>query len=35
MGAQRPPYDALEAKGAEVGQRLRSEGVEFVFLTGT
>jgi D-proline reductase (dithiol) PrdB len=35
MGAQRPPYDALEASGAEVGQRLRSDGVEFAFLTGT
>jgi D-proline reductase (dithiol) PrdB len=35
MGAQRPPYDALEAAGADVGARLRGEGVEFVFLTGT
>jgi D-proline reductase (dithiol) PrdB len=35
MGAQRPPYDALEAHGAEVGARLRSDGVEYVFLTGT
>jgi D-proline reductase (dithiol) PrdB len=35
MGAQRPPYDALEARGAEVGARLRGEGVEYVFLTGT
>ena len=35
MGAQRPPYDALEASGAEAGGRLRAEGVDFVFLTGT
>ena len=35
MGAQRPPYAALEASGAEVGGRLRSEGVDYVFLTGT
>jgi D-proline reductase (dithiol) PrdB len=35
MGAQRPPYAAHEASGAEVGGRLRSEGVDYVFLTGT
>jgi D-proline reductase (dithiol) PrdB len=35
MGAQRPPYDALEASGAEVGRRLRADGVDYVFLTGT
>jgi D-proline reductase (dithiol) PrdB len=35
MGAQRPPYDAIEANGTEVGARLRAEGVDFVFLTGT
>jgi D-proline reductase (dithiol) PrdB len=35
MGAQRPPYEALETSGAEVGTRLRSEGVDAVFLTGT
>jgi D-proline reductase (dithiol) PrdB len=35
MGAQRPPYEAIEANGLEVGRRLRSEGVEFVFLTPT
>src|SRR5215208_4714394 len=33
MGAQRPPYEAIEASGTEVGRRLRSEGVDFVFLT--
>ena len=35
MGAQRPPYDALESSAAEVAARLRGEGVDFVFLTGT
>jgi D-proline reductase (dithiol) PrdB len=35
MGAQRPPYDAIEAAGAEAGHRLRAEGVDFVFLTPT
>ena len=35
MGAQRMPYDALEASGAEVGERLRSDGVAFVLLTPT
>ena len=35
MGAQRPPYEALEASGAEVGRRLRADGVDYVFLTGT
>ncbi len=35
MGAQRPPYEAIESAGAEVGRRLRAEDVEFVFLTGT
>ena len=35
MGAQRPPYNALESSGAEVAARLRAEGVSFVFLTGT
>jgi len=36
MGAQRPPYDRLlEDTGPEVARRLRAEGVEVVFLTGT
>jgi D-proline reductase (dithiol) PrdB len=35
MGAQRPPYDDLAAQGAEVGRRLRDEGVDVVLLTGT
>jgi D-proline reductase (dithiol) PrdB len=35
MGAQRPPYEALESSGAEVGSRLRAEGVDVVFLTPT
>jgi D-proline reductase (dithiol) PrdB len=36
MGAQRPPYDRLlRETGPEVAKRLRSEGVEVVFLTGT
>jgi D-proline reductase (dithiol) PrdB len=35
MGAQRPPYDDIEASAAEVGERLRQEGVDFAFLTGT
>jgi D-proline reductase (dithiol) PrdB len=35
MGAQRPPYEAIETNGAEVGTRLRSEDVDFVLLTGT
>jgi D-proline reductase (dithiol) PrdB len=36
MGAQRPPYDSLQHdSGAEVARRLRAEGVDVVFLTGT
>ena len=35
MGAQRPPYDALESSAADVAARLRAEGADFVFLTGT
>jgi D-proline reductase (dithiol) PrdB len=36
MGAQRPPYDTLLRKtGPEVARRLRAEGVDVVFLTGT
>jgi D-proline reductase (dithiol) PrdB len=36
MGAQRPPYDRLlEDSGPEVARRLRADGVEVVFLTGT
>ena len=36
MGAQRPPYDRLlEDNGPEVARRLRADGVEVVFLTGT
>src|SRR5690242_5267189 len=36
MGAQRPPYDRLlQETGPEVARRLRDEGVEVVFLTGT
>ena len=36
MGAQRPPYDRLlEETGPEVARRLRADGVEVVFLTGT
>jgi D-proline reductase (dithiol) PrdB len=35
MGAQRPPYDQIESSAVDVGRRLRSEGVDFVFLTGT
>src|SRR4051794_12060161 len=35
MGAQRPPYAALEENAAAVGQRLREEGVEYVLLTPT
>jgi D-proline reductase (dithiol) PrdB len=36
MGAQRPPYDRLlEDTGPEVARRLRADGVEVVFLTGT
>ena|SRR5579864_4399313 len=36
MGAQRPPYDRLlQETGPEVAQRLRDDGVEVVFLTGT
>jgi D-proline reductase (dithiol) PrdB len=36
MGAQRPPYDRLlQDSGPEVARRLRAEGVEVVFLTGT
>ena len=30
MGAQRPPYMALEENAAVVGRRLRDEGVEYV-----
>jgi len=36
MGAQRPPYDRLlQETGPEVARRLRDEGVDSVFLTGT
>jgi D-proline reductase (dithiol) PrdB len=36
MGAQYPPYDTLLLDtGPQVGRRLRSEGVDVVFLTGT
>jgi D-proline reductase (dithiol) PrdB len=36
MGAQRPPYDRLLTEsGPEVAKRLRADGVEVVFLTGT
>jgi D-proline reductase (dithiol) PrdB len=36
MGAQRPPYDRLlQDTGPEVARRLRADGVEVVFLTGT
>jgi len=36
MGAQRPPYDRLlHDTGPEVAKRLRADGVEVVFLTGT
>jgi hypothetical protein len=35
IGAQRPPYAAIEANGLEVGERLRADAVEFVFLSGT
>ena len=36
MGAQRPPYDRLlHDTGPDVARRLRAEGVEVVFLTGT
>ena len=36
MGAQRPPYDRLlQETGPEVARRLRDEGVDIVFLTGT
>jgi D-proline reductase (dithiol) PrdB len=36
MGAQRPPYDRLLTDtGPEVARRLRADGVEVVFLTGT
>lgn len=36
MGAQRPPYDTLlHDSGPEVARRLRADGVEVVFLTGT
>lgn len=36
MGAQRPPYDRLlNETGPEVARRLRADGVEVVFLTGT
>jgi hypothetical protein len=36
MGAQRPPYDRLlQETGPEVARRLRVEGVDVVFLTGT
>jgi D-proline reductase (dithiol) PrdB len=36
MGAQRPPYDRLlQETGPEVARRLRDEGVDTVFLTGT
>src|SRR5262249_44834388 len=36
MGAQRPPYDRLlQDTGPEVARRLRADGVEVVFPTGT
>ena len=36
MGAQRPPYDRLlQETGPDVAKRLRAEGVDVVFLTGT
>jgi D-proline reductase (dithiol) PrdB len=36
MGAQRPPYDTLlRDSGPTVAKRLRADGVEVVFLTGT
>jgi D-proline reductase (dithiol) PrdB len=36
MGAQRPPYDTLlHDSGPEVARRLRADGVDVVFLTGT
>jgi len=36
LGAQRPPYDTLlHQSGPEVARRLRDEGVDVVFLTGT
>src|SRR5690242_3122517 len=36
MGAQRPPYDRLiQETGPDVAKRLRADGVEAVFLTGT
>jgi D-proline reductase (dithiol) PrdB len=36
MGAQRPPYDRLlHETGPDVAKRLRADGVEIVFLTGT
>jgi D-proline reductase (dithiol) PrdB len=36
MGAQRPPYDTLlNDSGPEVARRLRDDGVDVVFLTGT
>jgi len=36
MGAQRPPYDRLQYDtGPDVARRLRADGVEVVFLTGT
>jgi len=35
LGAQYPPYDGLVESGREIGRRLRADGVEAVFLTGT
>lgn len=36
MGAQRPPYERLvEETGPKVAARLRADGVDVVFLTGT
>ena len=36
MGAQYPPYDTLLLDtGPQVARRLRAEGVDVVFLTGT
>ena len=35
MGAQRPPYEALEASGADVGSQLRAQDIDVVFLTPT
>ena len=35
MGAQRPPYTAIEQSAVKAGERLKAENVEFVFLTGT